>query len=117
VNYHPTSRVASCFITVSAAEWVAEKAVAIVTGALALGVTAHLGIIPPILGSLSVTTLLTQKSEELFGGKFIVEVDPERASQLLLEHIKMVRMALEICIETKELKIQSGITLVSPIKS
>ncbi len=101
-------------IAASAAEWVAEKAAAIGTGALALGVTVHLGIIPPVLGSQEVTTLLTQTSEELFGGKFIVEVDPERASQVLLEHIKMARikLGLEICKEIKELEMQSSITVV-----
>jgi carbon-monoxide dehydrogenase catalytic subunit len=101
-------------IAASAAEWVAEKAAAIGTGALALGVTVHLGIIPPVLGSQEVTTLLTQTSEELFGGKFIVEVDPERASHVLLEHIKMARikLGLEIYKETKELEMQSSITVV-----
>lgn len=108
-------------IAASAAEWVAEKATAIGTGALTLGVTVHLGIIPPVLGSQEVTTLLTQKSEELFGGKFIVEVDPDRASQLLLEHIKMARIKLgmEIYIESNEFKNQSRITVarsdLSPI--
>jgi anaerobic carbon-monoxide dehydrogenase catalytic subunit len=101
-------------IAASVAEWITEKAVAIGTGALTLGVTVHLGIIPPILGSNEVTTLLTQKSKELFGGKFIVEVDPEIASQMLLEHIKMarVKLGLEACIEIKELEMQSGITIV-----
>jgi len=109
-------------IAASAAEWVAEKAAAIGTGALALGVTVHLGIIPPVLGSQEVTTLLTQTSEELFGGKFIVEVDPQRASQALLEHITEARrkLGLEVCIETKELEMQSIITVVrsamSPIE-
>ena len=101
-------------IAASAAEWITEKAVAIGTGALALGVTVHLGIIPPILGSNEVTTLLTQKSKTLFGGKFVVEVDPEIASHVLLEHIKMARikLGLEACIEIKELEMQSGITIV-----
>lgn len=98
-------------IAASAAEWVAEKATAIGTGALALGVTVHLGIIPPILGSTGVTNLLTQKSEELFGGKFILEVDPERASQLILEHIKEARrkLGLEIFTAPYNLEIQRSI--------
>ncbi len=101
-------------VAASAAEWVAEKATSIGTGALTLGVTVHLGTVPPILGSQEVTTLLTQTSEEFFGGKFIVEVDPERASQMLLEHIKMARikLGLEVCIETRELEMQNGITVV-----
>ncbi len=81
-------------VAASAAEWVTEKAAAIGTGAVALGVTVHLGVTPPVLGSSAVVTLLTQKSEELFGGKFIVEIDPVRASQLLLEHITDTRKKL-----------------------
>lgn len=78
-------------IAASAAEWVAEKATSIGMGALAFGITVHLGTVPPILGSPKVINLLTQKSEEMFGGKFIIEVDPEKASQLILEEIKKKR--------------------------
>ncbi len=78
-------------IAASAAEWVTEKAAAIGTGAVALGVTVHLGITPPVIGSPAVVSLLTRSSEELFGGKFIVEVEPTKASQLLIEHIKEAR--------------------------
>ncbi|VVB88883.1 Hydroxylamine reductase [uncultured archaeon] len=81
-------------IAASAAEWVTEKAAAIGTGAVALGVTVHLGVTPPVLGSPAVASLLTEKSEELFGGKFIVEVEPEKASQMLFEHIKEARRNL-----------------------
>lgn len=94
-------------IAASAAEWVAEKATSIGTGALTLGVTVHLGMIPPILGSQEVTELLTKTSEGLFGGKFIVEVDPERASELILDHIEMARrnLRLEDHISVKGLEI------------
>ncbi len=85
-------------IAASAAEWVTEKAAAIGTGALALGITVHLGITPPVIGSPVVASLLTQKSEELFGGRFIVEVDPTKASQLLLEHIKEARGKLGLAV-------------------
>ncbi len=81
-------------IAASAAECVAEKAVAIGTGAMALGITVHLGVAPPVIGSPAVTVLLTQKSEELFGGKFIIEFDPLKASQQLLEHIRKARIKL-----------------------
>jgi carbon-monoxide dehydrogenase catalytic subunit len=85
-------------IAASAAEWVTEKAAAIGTGALALGITVHLGITPPVIGSPVVASLLTQKSEELFGGRFIVEVDPTKASQLLLDHIKEARGKLGLAV-------------------
>lgn len=83
-------------IAVSAAEWVAEKAIAIGTGSVALGITVHLGITPPILGSQAVVSLLTQKTEQLFGGKFFVELDPIQAATILLEHIKNKREKLGI---------------------
>jgi carbon-monoxide dehydrogenase catalytic subunit len=102
-------------IAASAAEWVHEKATSIGTGALTLGVTVHLGIIPPILGSPEVTAFLTQKSEELFGGKFIVEVDPERASQLILEHIAEARRKLGLEIFTAKNKLEMpGSIVISP---
>lgn len=85
-------------VAASAAEWVTEKAAAIGTGAVALGVTVHLGVTPPVLGSSAVVSLLTQKSEELFGGKFIVEIDPVRASQMLLEHITGARKKLGLAV-------------------
>ena len=102
-------------IAASAAEWVAEKATSIGTGALALGVTVHLGIIPPVLGSQEVTTLLTQTSEELFGGKFIVEVNPERASELILERITEARrkLGLEIYTAPHILETKKCITIVT----
>lgn len=81
-------------IAASAPDWIAEKAVAIGTGAVALGITVHLGRAPPILGGPEVVDLLTQKSEELFGAKFIVEEDPIKASQLLLLHIGKAREKL-----------------------
>lgn len=81
-------------VAASAAEWITEKAAAIGTGTMAMGVTVHLGVAPPVLGSPAVVSLLTQKSEELFGGKFIVEADPIKASQLILEHIRNSREKL-----------------------
>ncbi|HEY9206394.1 MAG TPA: anaerobic carbon-monoxide dehydrogenase catalytic subunit [Candidatus Methanoperedens sp.] len=85
-------------IAASAAEWVTEKAAAIGTGAVALGVTVHLGVTPPVIGSPNVTALLTQKSEELFGGKFIVEVNPDKAAKHILDHIKKAREKLGLAI-------------------
>jgi len=81
-------------IAVSASDWVAEKAAAIGTGTVALGITVHLGRAPPILGGSEVVTLLTQKSEELFGARFIIEEDPIKASKLLLLHIGNAREKL-----------------------
>ncbi len=84
-------------VAASASDWVAEKAAAIGAGTVALGITVHLGRAPPILGGPEVVTLLTQKSEELFGAKFIIEEDPIKASKLLLLHIGKAREKLGLC--------------------
>jgi carbon-monoxide dehydrogenase catalytic subunit len=81
-------------IAASASEWVTEKAAAIGTGAMALGVTVHLGVTPPVIGSSEIVSLLTKKSEDLFGAKFIVEINPENAAKLILEHITEARKRL-----------------------
>ncbi|MCX9011430.1 MAG: anaerobic carbon-monoxide dehydrogenase catalytic subunit [Candidatus Methanoperedens sp.] len=86
-------------VAASAAEWVTEKATAIGMGAVALGITLHLGVAPPVMGSREVVALLTEKTQELFGGKFIVELDPSRASRLLLEHIEKARGRLGMAAE------------------
>ncbi|MFZ3169940.1 MAG: anaerobic carbon-monoxide dehydrogenase catalytic subunit [Candidatus Methanoperedens sp.] len=81
-------------IAASASDWVAEKAAAIGAGTVALGITVHLGRAPPILGGPEVVSLLTRKSEELFGARFIIEEDPIKASKLLLLHIRNAREKL-----------------------
>jgi carbon-monoxide dehydrogenase catalytic subunit len=86
-------------IAASVAECMTEKAVAIGIGAVSLGITVHVGVPLPTIGSPNVTALLTQKSEELFGGRFIVEADPIKASQQLLDHISKARMALGLTID------------------
>ena len=91
-------------IAASASDWVAEKAAAIGAGTVALGITVHLGRAPPILGGPEVVTLLTRKSEELFGAKFIIEEDPIKASKLLLLHIGNAR---------EKLGLSSSIVMVS----
>jgi carbon-monoxide dehydrogenase catalytic subunit len=83
-------------VAASAAEWVTEKAAAIGTGALGLGVTTHLGITPPILGGEAVTKALTESVSELTGGRFIVEIDPEKAAKDLIEVIAVKRKRLGI---------------------
>lgn len=79
-------------IAASATECMAEKAVAIGIGAVGLGITVHVGVPLPTIGSPNVTALLTQKSETF--GRFIVETDPIKASQQLLDHISNARTAL-----------------------
>lgn len=85
-------------VGVSATEWVTEKAAAIGFGGVALGFTVHLGITPPFLGSDVVASALTDESKSLFGGKFVIESDPEIASEYLLNLIKDKREKLGLAV-------------------
>ncbi|PKM82701.1 MAG: carbon-monoxide dehydrogenase catalytic subunit [Firmicutes bacterium HGW-Firmicutes-14] len=84
-------------IAASAPEYQHEKAIAIGTWAVSLGVFTHLGVVPPVLGSQQVTTLLTSDPvESLLGGKFYVETDPIKAAAGIIAHIKSKRAKLGI---------------------
>ncbi len=81
-------------VVASAPEAVTEKAVAIGTWAVAAGLPTHLGVVPPVLGSKVVTQVLTSTVKDLFGGYFIVEPDPVKASSQLLSAISERRTGL-----------------------
>ncbi len=81
-------------VVASAPEAVTEKAVAIGTWAIAAGLPTHLGVVPPVLGSKVVTQVLTSTAKDLFGGYFIVEPDPIKASAQLLSAISERRKGL-----------------------
>ncbi len=81
-------------VVASAPEAVTEKAVAIGTWAVAAGLPTHLGVVPPVLGSKVVTQVLTSTAKDLFGGYFIVEPDPVKASAQLLAAISERRKGL-----------------------
>ncbi|MBT1073585.1 anaerobic carbon-monoxide dehydrogenase catalytic subunit [Pelotalea chapellei] len=83
-------------LVASAPEAMSEKAVAIGTWSVALGIPTHLGIMPQITGSAMVTELLTETAKELFGGYFMVELDPNQAADKLLTVIDERRKALGI---------------------
>ncbi|HDM24330.1 carbon-monoxide dehydrogenase catalytic subunit [archaeon] len=78
----------------SAPEWMSEKAVSIGTYFLAHGVFVHLGTIPPVLGSPTVTKILTDDVERYLGGKFYVEPDPVKAARTMIDVIEEKRRKL-----------------------
>ena len=78
----------------AAPEWMSEKAVAIGTYVVASGVYTVLGTVPPVLGSQSVTALLTNGAQGVVGARFAVECDPFKASQLMIDHIDSQRRKL-----------------------
>jgi carbon-monoxide dehydrogenase catalytic subunit len=80
----------------SAPEYVTEKAVAIGTYFLTLGIAVHLNPIPPVTGSPLVTKVLTQDLESITGGKVLIGTTPEAAAKVIIEHIKIKRKELGI---------------------
>jgi carbon-monoxide dehydrogenase catalytic subunit len=81
-------------VVASAPEATAEKAVAIGTWAVTLGIPTHVGVMLPVVGSRYVTQVLADKVRDLTGGYFIVEPDPESAGQKLLAAIDERRAGL-----------------------
>jgi carbon-monoxide dehydrogenase catalytic subunit len=81
-------------VVASAPEPTSEKAVSIGTYAVAAGLPTHVGVVPPVTGSALCTTVLTQTVKELTGGYFIVEPDPEKAADALLQAINDRRLGL-----------------------
>lgn len=81
-------------VAASAPEPQHEKALSIGTWAVAMGITTHLGVVPPVLGSKQVTELLTDGLTGVIGGKFYVETDPVQAAQGLIADIRAKRQAL-----------------------
>ena len=53
-----------------------------------------LGVEPPILGSGGVVNLLTEHAEKLLSAKIVVEKEPKKAVDVILEHIERKREAL-----------------------
>ncbi len=83
-------------VAASAPEFKTEKAVAIGTYAVTLGLPVHLGVVPPVLGSAQVTTLLTEGIRDILGGYFIVETDPLKSARLLFESLQERRRGLNL---------------------
>jgi anaerobic carbon-monoxide dehydrogenase catalytic subunit len=83
-------------LVASAPEAMSEKAIAIASWSVALGLPTHLGIVPHVTGSKVVTDLITEQSKELLDGYFLVETDPALAAEKLVAVIKEKRRALGI---------------------
>jgi carbon-monoxide dehydrogenase catalytic subunit len=81
-------------VVASAPEPVTEKALAIGTWAVAAGLPTHVGVVPPVTGSRTVTEVLTSSVKELLGGWFIVEPDPMKAVEALYQALTERRKAL-----------------------
>lgn len=72
----------------SAPEAMHEKAVAIGSYVVSMGIPCHVGALPFIEGSDLIYGVTTQIAHDVFGGSFIFEVDPIVASQKILSALE-----------------------------
>jgi len=80
----------------AAPEWYSQKAVSIGAYFVASGVFTVLGLPPRIYGSPAVTNLLANGLNDVVGAAFAIEPDPEKAADMIAEHIEKKRSALGI---------------------
>lgn len=73
---------------VSAPEAMHEKAVAIGTYCVTMGCPVHVGTMPPVEGSDLIYGITTQIAHDVFGGNFILEVDPTIGATKLLDALE-----------------------------
>jgi len=92
-------------VAASAPEYVTEKAVAIGTWALALGVTTHINPVPPVTGSELVTRVFTKDLEGITGSKVLIGTTPEDAAKAMLKHINGRRKNLGLKISKIDLRV------------
>ena len=81
-------------LVVSVPEAMSEKAVAISSSAVALGLVVHLGVQLPINGSPQVVEFLTHDVRQELGGAFLFESNPVKAAQKMIKIIQSRRQSL-----------------------
>lgn len=69
----------------SAPEAMSEKAIAIGSWWVALGAPTHVGVVPEVTGSALINGIALQIAEDVYGGYFIWEENPEKAAEKILE--------------------------------
>lgn len=86
----------------SAPEAMSEKAIAIGSWVISMGIPTHVGVLPPLEGSELVYGVATQIARDVFGGYFIFETDPAKAAEKLFERIEKRAWKLKIHRQTAE---------------
>jgi carbon-monoxide dehydrogenase catalytic subunit len=69
----------------SAPEAMHEKAISIGSACVALGFPTHVGVMPHIEGSQLVYGVATQIAQDVYGGVFIFDTDPQKGAEKLLK--------------------------------
>ncbi|MHB1126301.1 MAG: anaerobic carbon-monoxide dehydrogenase catalytic subunit [Bacillota bacterium] len=72
----------------SAPEAMSGKATAIGTWFVAMGVPTHVGSMPPVEGSELMYGVITQIAHDVYGGNFILEMDPEVSAKKILSALE-----------------------------
>jgi carbon-monoxide dehydrogenase catalytic subunit len=80
----------------SAPEAMSGKATAIGSWLVANGFPTHVGCMPPVEGSDLIYSILTQVASDVYGGYFMFEMDPEIASQKLLNALEYRNWKLKL---------------------
>jgi carbon-monoxide dehydrogenase catalytic subunit len=80
----------------AAPEWMSEKAISIGHYFVTSGVYTVFGVTFPTTGSEILTDYLFQGLEDIYGGKWDFEIDPELAAKKMIAHIDKKRQALGI---------------------
>ncbi len=86
----------------SAPEAMSEKAVSIGSWCVTLGVPTHVGVVPEVTGSALVDGIALQIAEDVYGGYFIWEEDPEKAAVKILDALDERSWKLKIHKQTAE---------------
>jgi len=79
-----------------------EKAVAIGSWAVTMGIPTHVGSMPPVEGSDLVYGVTTQIAHDVFGGNFILEVDPTIGARKILDALEYRTWKLNVHRKTAE---------------
>jgi anaerobic carbon-monoxide dehydrogenase catalytic subunit len=81
-------------VVASAPEAMSEKSLAIGSWSVTLGITTHIGVMPPVGGAKMVVNLLTEEAQALLGSRLVIEPDPQMAHALLMDVLTAKRVAL-----------------------
>jgi carbon-monoxide dehydrogenase catalytic subunit len=80
----------------AAPEWMSEKAIAIGFYCVASGIFTVFGTPHPVLGAPNVTRFITEELDNLVGGRFAFEPDPDKAAALIIDHLNQKRRLLRL---------------------
>ncbi|MBW6463636.1 MAG: anaerobic carbon-monoxide dehydrogenase catalytic subunit [Firmicutes bacterium] len=86
----------------SAPEAMSEKAVSIGSWCVTLGIPTHVGVVPEVTGSALVDGVALQIAEDVYGGYFMWEEDPEKAAQKILGALDERTWKLKVHKQTAE---------------